>query len=76
IMADKNGLQLRKMKDVIKKCPYPLHHKHEMTGRELANLLHLPDPEHKIMNEVPHLSKGERLLAKGELSEGFKVGDM
>ncbi|EGL17083.1 type IV secretory system conjugative DNA transfer family protein [Paenibacillus sp. HGF7] len=42
--------------------------------KEVANFLHLPNGQDRIMEQVPHLEKGQRSLGKNELSEGVQVG--
>ena len=76
IMNDENGLKYRECPNAIKKCPYPVAYTMDWTGRELANLLVLPDPEHKIFSDVPHLEKGQRALENHEMAEGIDIGWM
>ena len=42
-----------------------------MVGRELANLLILPDPDHDVSLEVQHLQKGDRALEINEMNYGL-----
>lgn len=76
LMNDENGLKYREYPNAIKKSPYPFGYKMDWTGRELANLILLPDPEHEIFSEVPHLEKGQKALKPDEMSEGFTIGWM
>lgn len=76
LMNDENGLTYREFPNAIKKCPFPFVHKMDFIGRELANLIMLPDPEHQIYDEVPHLEKGQKALKPDEMAEGFTIGWM
>lgn len=76
IMNDENGLSLRRFRKAIERSPYPFRFKMDWIGRELANLLQLPSPEHDIFQEVPHLQKGERALEPHEMTNGIGVGYM
>jgi hypothetical protein len=48
----------------------------DWVGRELANLLILPDPDHDVFSKVPHLQKGEEALDTNEMNNGIAVGFM
>lgn len=73
-----NGLYFDRSKTHIQYAPYPLFRdKMIWTGSELANLLHLPNMYHNVVQEsVPYLEKGQRMLDKGELAEGISIGTL
>ena len=47
-----------------------------MVGNELANLLHLPDAKHRVMERVPYLKRGQRSLDPKDLNEGVSIGKL
>ncbi|RUT39485.1 DUF87 domain-containing protein [Paenibacillus anaericanus] len=68
-VVKKNNLS----KFLFRSIPQPMN-KIVMTGPELANIVRLPNGEHRIFSRVPHIERGQRLLKKNELQTGIHIG--
>jgi hypothetical protein len=71
-----NGLYFHRVRKGISFAPYPLFNKMTWTGSELMNLLHFPDMAHNVIDQVPHLERGQRMLDKKELATGISIGTL
>ncbi|MFC5402922.1 DNA translocase FtsK [Cohnella soli] len=75
-----NGLRFIKNRNmkakVEERVPYRPTQTFLMTGDEIANLVRLPVAKHRVMDNVPHLKKGQRSLEADELSTGISIGKL
>lgn len=76
IMSGQNRLMFRYHPMAVTRCPYPTRFVMDWTGRELEQMIHLPQMNHEVVEEIPHLEKGERNLGKREFANGITIGHM
>uniref|UniRef100_UPI001FE211DC ATP-binding protein n=1 Tax=Effusibacillus pohliae TaxID=232270 RepID=UPI001FE211DC len=77
MMTNQNGIRLRRTRrcPISRIAPVPFPTQTMIwTAPELANIFHLPDGQHRVMERIPHLERGQRSLRKDELTEGVAVG--
>lgn len=77
MMHHQNGIHLRRTRrsPIARIAPAPLPMQTMIwTAPELANILHLPDGQHRVMERIPHLERGQRSLRDDELTEGVAIG--
>uniref|UniRef100_UPI001B7FC0FD ATP-binding protein n=1 Tax=Effusibacillus pohliae TaxID=232270 RepID=UPI001B7FC0FD len=79
MMHYQNGIRLQRTRrsPIVKVAPVPYPYQTMIwTAPELANIFHLPDGQHRVMERIPHLERGQRTFGKDEFSKGISMGTL